>query len=554
MKTDYGRLGRESLARLEQTAERAGETQALFLRRWLEENRSTEFGQRYGFSGMGGVEDYRAKVPLSSYSDYERDIKRIIAGERGILTERDAIYFCVSSGTVSDEKYLPLTAFDLEAHYIYMYGAVFGMIRDYYRELPDEAVFEKIFQIGEFARTHMPDGRMNGIRSVCVYQWLEETEGFDASDYCVPKEVLFPDVLEDMMYLKVRFALAERGLTAIHGVFINRVAYVVEYILQNWELLLRDMECGTVSVEIGARWRQLLLDRLPPDPIRAGELRRAGCQPDGIIQRIWKDMKYILAIGGESFSYYTGKVRQYAGDVPLHSFIYAASEGVFGLPEAVDQEDRYILLPESVFFEFLPIEGSGERTLLMDELEEGGRYELVVTNRSGLYRYRMGDVIEVVGWWKKAPVIKFCYRRNQVINIAGEKSNQQQLDRAIRCFAMRTHTEVRGYSVQEDMSGLAPKYLFYMECSGMPNHADSIFETCMCAANPEYRACRHMREIEPLHIEFLREGSFKRYERQLLLKGKPLAQCKTPRFLDTEEKRAFFAGQILKRKSDQGLS
>ncbi len=81
----------------------------------------------------------------------------------------------------------------------------------------------------------MPDGRMNGIRSSCVYQWLDMREGFDASDYCVPKEVLFPDRLEDMTYVKARFALAERNLTAIHGVFINRVAGMMEYILRHWE-------------------------------------------------------------------------------------------------------------------------------------------------------------------------------------------------------------------------------------------------------------------------------------------------------------------------------
>lgn len=34
---------------------------------------------------------------------------------------------------------------------------------------------------------------------------------FDASDYCVPKEVLFPEKVEDLTYVKVRFSLAERN-------------------------------------------------------------------------------------------------------------------------------------------------------------------------------------------------------------------------------------------------------------------------------------------------------------------------------------------------------
>lgn len=548
MKTEYGRLGREALARLEWAAKRAGEVQACFLLQWLKENRDTEFGRKYGFAGIDSVSQYRAIVPLSTYEDYAREIERIIGGAQNVLTARDAVYFCLSSGTVGDEKYIPLTESDLEMHYRYMYGGVFGQVRECYKELPEDAVFGKIFQIGEFAKTYMPDGRMNGIRSSCVYQWLDEREGFDASDYCVPKEVLFPDRLEDMTYVKARFALAERNLTAIHGVFITRVVGMVEYILRHWELLLRDMELGTVSVRLPEAQQSLLRRRLPPDPPRARELGRIPREDrsEGIVSKIWPHMRYILAIGGESFSYFTEKMQEYAGEVPIHFFVYAASEGVFALAETVNQADRYVLLPESAFFEFIPVDGAGESTVLMDDLEPGRKYEVVVTNRSGLYRYRMGDVVQMVGRHERAPVIKFCYRRNQLINIAGEKSNQQQFDAAIRRFTRLTRAEVRGYCVQEDRRDIASRYLFYMECDRIPSGADEAMESCLCAANPEYRSCRNMQEIEPLHIEFLREGSFARYERKLAESGKPLAQSKMPHFLDSEEKKRFFMAQVRK--------
>lgn len=130
----------------------------------------------------------------------------------------------------------------------------------------------------------------------------------------------------------------------------------------------------------------------------------------------------------------------------------------------------------------------------MGEVEIGGKYELIVTNRSGLYRYRLGDVVRVVGRHKKAPVVKFCYRRNQVINVAGEKSNRQQLDTAVKRFAGLTRTEVVEYCVREDFSGIAPGYLFYMECRNAPRNVAGIFERCMCEANPEYRACRNTRK------------------------------------------------------------
>lgn len=569
MSIDYGRLGRKSMERLEASAKNAETAQTKFLLDWLNENRDTEFGRRFGFAQIDSVREYQKKVPLSTYEDYARDIERIIDGEKNILTARDAVYFCISSGTVGDEKYIPLTEYDLKAHYTFMYGAVFGQIREYYRDMDETEIFGKIFQIGEFAKTYMPDGKtelaaaaaesatgcrrpkaaggkMNGIRSGCVYQWLDRNGEFDASDYCVPKEILFPETLEDQLYIKVRFALAERDLTAIHGVFINRVAGVIEYILRNWDLLLNDMEHGTVSVDIPEKQRDHLAEKLPSNPRRAKELRSIPRENlhRGIIKKIWTKMKYILAIGGDSFFYYTEKTRGYAGDIPLHFFVYAASEGVLGLAENMDVPDKYMLLPESVFFEFIPVDGDNT-PLLLGDVKIGDKYELVVTNRSGLYRYRLGDVVKVTGLHEKTPVVKFCYRRNQIINIAGEKSNQQQFDTAIKRFAELTRTEVRGYCVQEDFSGISPRYLFYMECEKIPDNADGIFEKCICGANPGYRSCLNMREIGSLHIEFLRSGSFKRYEKTLAERGKPMAQSKMPHFLNTEEKKSFFASQII---------
>ncbi len=546
MKIDRAALGRRALRHLETVSRKADTAQAEFLLRWLRENSGSEFGRRYGFSEIDTVKKYREKVPLSDHDDYAADIERIIQGEKNVLTSREAVYFCISSGTDGGEKYIPLTRSDLLTHYIYMYGAVFGQIREYYANERD--IFGKIFQVGEFAKTRMPDGRMNGIRSGCIYQWLDRYGGFDASDYCVPKDILFPDVPEDMMYIKVRSALQERELTAIHGVFISRVAGVAEYILQNWDMLLSDIEHGTVSAELGGGAEKY--PWLIPNPERARELRaipREDLQK-GIIKKLWKNMKYILAIGGGSFSYYTEKMREYAGDVPIHFFVYAASEGVFGLAERVNEANRYILLADAGFFEFIPADAENAAPVLMSEVRIGGRYELVITNRSGLYRYRMGDIIEVVGMHSKAPVVKFCYRKNQVINVAGEKSDQQQLGTAVKRFARLTRCEVRGYCVREDTVGIAPRYLFYMECDRQPENADEVFEKCICEVNAGYRDCLNMREIGHLHIEFLREGSFKRFEKKLAETGKPTAQCKMPHYLNTEEKKKFFASQVANKE------
>lgn len=555
MKTDYAELGRHALASLRSTTENAKAVQARLLTDLMRQNCRSVYGRKYGFETIDTIEEFQKRVPVATYGDYEPYISQMAEGAEGVLTEDEIVYFCITSGSTGKPKYLPLTEKDIDIHYLYAYGAIFGMVREYYADLPETEIFGKIFQIGEFAKTTMKDGRMNGIRSGSLYQWLDRQGEFDTSDYCVPKEVLFPDKLEDLLYVKVRFALAQRDITAIHGVFINRVVGVMNYIYKNWEMLLTDMEQGSVDerVKLSDKWKKFVIDRLPPDHARVQELRRLSYQEllQGMIKKLWPHTKYIQAIGGKAFSSYMDRLRQNAGDIPIHYFAYAASEGIFGIAREINEPNAYILLPEAGLFEFLSVEEdetirSRSRPYLMWEICCGRQYELVFTNHSGLYRYRLGDVVEVIDWYGEAPVVRFSYRKNQVMSIAGEKIDMEQIEDAVSLFSTRAELTIKGYCVQEDIFEQPPRYLFYIECDmAMPDGAESLLDDCLCKINYEYQKCRSINEIGQLRIECLRRGSFERYEKHLAAQGIRMGQNKPLRLLDSEEKKQFF---ILERQ------
>ena len=155
MKTDYGKLGQESMDSLRNTSELAADVQRRVLGGIIQRNCNTVYGRKYGFGEIGTAEEYQEKVPLSVYGDYEAYILRMIAGEEKVLTGEPPVYYCISSGTTGDAKYLPLTVADLKIQHTYAYGVPFGMVKAYYRDLPEDEVFGKIFQIGEFAKTYM---------------------------------------------------------------------------------------------------------------------------------------------------------------------------------------------------------------------------------------------------------------------------------------------------------------------------------------------------------------------------------------------------------------
>ncbi len=546
MKMDYISPGAAAMAKLRQAAAGAQKIQQEQLRTILRQNAAAKYGTRYGFSRIHSLAEFQEQVPLSCHQDYEPYIQALLSGGTCQLTMEEPVYFAITSGSTGTPKYVPVTETDMGIHYEYIHWGVYGMVEEYFPQLPPEALFGKIFQVGEFAKTYLPGGQMCGVRSASLYQWLDRAGGFDASDYCVPKEVLFPERVEDLTYVKVRFALAERKLTAIHSVFLHRAVSVLDYIREHWNLLLRDMATGTIddSIPLDAHWRRKLRGWLPPDPRRAEELSplRPDLQPEDMVRRIWPDIRYILGIGGENFPVYTRAMELYAKSVPIHHFIYGASEGFLSIAAGVNVPDAYILLPEAGFFEFLPVSGEMGLPKTIGQVEVGERYELVFTNHSGLYRYRMRDVLEVVGFWGQAPVVRFCYRMNQALNVADEKLNTEQLRDAMWRFQERTGLSVTAFCAQEDYSLRPGRYLVYLESPYLEN-AGPLLDQCLREISLGYQGCRVMGDIGPVRVRFLPPGSFQRYEVAMARRGRTMAQYKPVQILRGEESLCFFAAE-----------
>ncbi len=76
----------------------------------LEKNLNSEYGQKYNFKDITSIEDYQKFVPLTDYSDYEKDIEKIANGEKNILTSENVFMFELSSGSTSASKYIPYTS------------------------------------------------------------------------------------------------------------------------------------------------------------------------------------------------------------------------------------------------------------------------------------------------------------------------------------------------------------------------------------------------------------------------------------------------------------
>ncbi len=544
---DCKKVDKKSIYRFEALCSNAIEVQNKLLTEILCRNSQTEYGRAHHFSGLYTMEDYQKTVPITEYSDYEELIERQIKGEQNLITSDPAVFYCISAGSTSQPKYVPVTIRDVEIHKMYQMDLVMDIIRETMKGVPEEELFGKIFEIGEFFRTYMPDGTMNGVRSGVLHRWLESKNAINYSRFTAPKEVLFPEKLENLLYVKLRFALSCRDLTAIHGTFVHSAVRMFQYLQEYWELFVSDIENGTVSecFPINDQWKEYLEKHLLPDPQRAEELRAITVYSgDGsFVQQIWPKVKYIRLVGGSIFQNYMDEIRKMIGDLPIHFYAYASSESTLGAVCEMNQKEAcYVLIPDSCFFEFIPEGVDGQTPLTFSNINVGEKYELLITTLSGLYRYAIGDVVEVVGFYGQAPVIRISHRKNQVLNIADEKMNVRQLESAIQKFERLTGCTLEGYCIDTDSEESIPFYLIYLEilAGKLTDEAAVLLDKCFQENCFGYKSAREICEIGMVKTVILPKGSFLAYEKFLAGKGYRMEQNKPLRILRTQEQKDFF--------------
>ena len=76
--------------------------------------------------------------------------------------------------------------------------------------------------------------------------------------------------------------------------------------------------------------------------------------------------------------------------------------------------------------EFLPTDADDDfsKIVTIDQLETGKEYEVIVTNLSGFYRYRMRDAVKIAGKYKNLPILEFIGRIDQTVSIMGGEDNR----------------------------------------------------------------------------------------------------------------------------------
>ncbi|XP_071924746.1 indole-3-acetic acid-amido synthetase GH3.17-like [Coffea arabica] len=287
---------------------------------------------------------------------------------------------------------------------------------------------------------------------------------------------------------------------------------------------------------------------------------------EGIIKKIWPRTKYVMAIITGSMAQYIPALEVYTGGLPVVSPVYGSSEAVFGInmkPLCSPYDVSYIFIPNMAYHEFLPIDNHQDPncTIRKDaHLEDhivdlanvkiGQHYELFVTTKrvlSGLYRYRMGDILLVTGFHNITPQFKFVQRRNVVLSIDTDKTTEQDLQNAVTiAMHILEPLGLLDYSSYAETSSIPGHYVLFWELQLRSNDDFPVLdqvnmEKCCSlveqSLDQKYKLLRNqsISTIGPSEIRVVKQGTFNVLMDFYVSQGTSLNQYKTPKNIKSEK-------------------
>lgn len=541
--------GRASLSIIEENSRKPRTFNQELLFRLLKDNADTEYGRKYGFGEITTMEEFKERVPFSTYDDYAPYIERMIDNdENNLITAYPIVHYAVSSGSVGVPKRIPVSRETLDHYNLNSSNRYFAHADEAYRATHGgKPLRGKGLNTMEVSVRRTANGVSMGAISGAA---VAERRSFLPYAFTSPNEVIFPEEQMDMKYLKLRYALAEREITFMTSAFTTGLVDLMNYLVANWPMFVEDIREGRISpdIKLSDAMRAKLEAGLRPDPARADELQAAFEQgfDTPIVPRIWPDMCSVGSIGAGGFVGHTERLRTFLGpDVRIDFMVYAASEALMAAAP-VDDKPEYVLLPDSCFYEFVPMDSDDEdTTYTIDQLEVGRDYEIIITNLSGFYRYRIKDVIRVLGWHGNLPLVAFVYRKNQMLSIAGEKTNDEALLWSVQQTAKDVGYRFADYCVYPDTDSDPGRYIVLLEPDRQLDpaevpHIRDVLDGYLGQANPSYGKKVQTGVLGPLELRISQIETHALYRDIMIGKGVSSNQLKPVRVLDTPMKERFF--------------
>ncbi|XP_071739602.1 jasmonoyl--L-amino acid synthetase JAR4-like [Rutidosis leptorrhynchoides] len=521
------------------------------LERILKENSEAEYLKKWNLDGKFDPQSYSSCVPVVTHKDLEPYIQKIADGaSHPVLTGKPITTITLSSGTTQGKpKFVPYND-ELTETTMQIYRTSFAFRNRAYPIASGKAL-SFIFGSKQFTTK---GGLLAGTATTNVYRSPQFKKTMQAmqTPSCSPDEVIFgPDFHQSLYCHLLCGIIFHEEIQIISSTFAHSIVHSFRTFELVWEELCSNIKTGVLSARITApSVRTAMAKVLSPNPELADKIYQT-CSGltdwSGLIPQLFPNCKYIYGIMTGSMEPYLNKLRHYAGGIRLLSADYGSSEGWIGAnvnPNLPPEMTTFAVLPNIGYFEFLPL---GEvdmghmaspiepKPVGLTDVQIGQEYEVVVTNFAGLYRYRLGDVVKVIGFHNATPELQFVCRRNLMLTINIDKNTEKDLQLSVEAAAKLLTVEkleVLDFTSHVDLTTEPGHYVIFWEINGDASDA-LLKECCNCLdksfVDAGYVSSRKVNAIGPLELRVLRRGTFQKILDHYVGQGSALNQFKTPR-------------------------
>lgn len=437
----------------------------------LAPNHGCDFGKRHDFASVKTIDDYRRAVPIRDFEGFRADVERIDAKETGVLTTEPVKRFFTTSGSTAKPKYIPVTQ-----SFIRDKSRAFGIFWSLvFRDHPE---VEKGRMVTNFSDAGRPTPSPGGLptSSESAY-WSAVTAATQRKKPIIPKDVArIPDHAE--RYAAIARILLVQEFSAIMALNPSTILLLFRTLDQRFDEIVSSIESD--------------------HPDRAKALS-AG-------ERWFPSLRLAISWRSPMLKPYLDMLAPYLEGVAVRDYISMASEGILAVP-LKDDESGGALGVGICFYELLPEDG--DETILPHEAEVGAEYRVILTNRAGLYRYDIGDVVRVKRFEGTTPVVEFLHRAGRTSSLTGEKLTEAQVTAAVT--NVLAGAPVESFTLAPLIGDGLPRYVLLAErAPGTDTNLDvaARLDDELGAVNGEYRGKRKSLRLGPLSVWVVAPGSY----------------------------------------------
>jgi hypothetical protein len=478
------------------------------------QNARTEFGRRHRFALIKSVEDYRRSVPVLSYEQYARDIEAIADGQPNILTAEPVVAFEETAGTTSGRKLIPYTRAGLadieSAILLWLQG-----LAEAHPSIVAGKAYWSVSPVGRATR-RTRGGVPIGFDSDAGYFSAPAAAALSALA-AVPMELGQIKDIAEWRYLTLRILLGRDDLTFVSIWSPTFLGLLLDAIPVLADRLLAAIHDGLAGCNTPLA-RHCTFD---PQPERARLIEHAIVTAD--VAQIWPRLSLVSAWAhGQARGAFTA-LRRRMPQVAFDTKGLIATEGIVSI--SLPGHSYPIPALISAFLEFLD---ASRRPHLVHELEVGVSYRIVISTRSGLYRYDLGDEVVCRGIEAGIPNLEFLGRCGVVADTVGEKLAE--------AFIVTCLGDVEGNPILAPVDAPRPHYVILHEAPRFSACLASTIESRL-KSNPHYAYARRIGQLGPLRVRAI-PGLQGAYHRWRLEQGQKLGDIKPPVLLRTANETA----------------